>query len=490
MHLSRRSFVAGTGFAVASMVFGCAGHKNKGASKKQSNFTIERNPTDPRLLRVKSGSNLITYIGTRTATGTAMTLTGVLVANAQSTTFFAVDSGSRPLHILAPNGTTMDLIWTSATAAVIVATTPDGSQQINTNIDFANASKGLSSGTAMPALKPEVAPRRSGQVRGSHRSIVPRNSQSYGVGKVNGVGQVKPFDTTTGSGLCSVAITRCGQPDTGYDDVYIHVSEVDGNALGSFHAYKVSDGVYESQIPTNLNPSVNVHDLVESVVGVLDASAEVLESLGGPKAIAALIGASLAAAGATAGLSAVVEALIIPPLVAALLLLELWGNTIGKSPAEGAPSLAEELADAIPESLVIPGKVLLNASVYALPDDFLGPSVSAPGEGPFPALSLEIGGTPVLRSLTLDPSAPPAGEDYTSTLDAYCLPVGTQVLLSISGTDGYTGSATYTVDGSDQTGTFVLDVPGAVSGIVDTDTAMVTLPDGTVLTRTASLVFS
>ena len=97
---------------------------------------------------------------------------------------------------------------------------------------------------------------------------------------------------------------------------------------------------------------------------------------------------------------------------------------------------------------------------------------------------------PMVKYLELSPSSPSEGQDYTITAGVYCLPVGSTVTISMAGSDGYSDSETFTVsDVSQSSGNFSLAIPGADKGVRDEITVTVTTADGTVITKSASLVF-
>ena len=105
-------------------------------------------------------------------------------------------------------------------------------------------------------------------------------------------------------------------------------------------------------------------------------------------------------------------------------------------------------------------------------------------------LSVDLGGQSTIRTLTLNPISPQAGEGYQAIADVFCLQEGSLVRFSIIGTDGYSDSETFNISANQTDGTFYLDVPGAATpGIQDTDTIEITLPDGTVISQKATLVF-
>lgn len=101
-------------------------------------------------------------------------------------------------------------------------------------------------------------------------------------------------------------------------------------------------------------------------------------------------------------------------------------------------------------------------------------------------LTLDMEGDPVIDAFTLNPSHPGQGVGYTATADFHCIPEGSTITLSIVGTDGYSNSITESIS---ESGSAVLHVPGAASGVYDLCTAVINMPFGESITMQASLVF-
>ncbi len=101
-------------------------------------------------------------------------------------------------------------------------------------------------------------------------------------------------------------------------------------------------------------------------------------------------------------------------------------------------------------------------------------------------VTLDMQGNPVINSFVLNPSHPGEGESYTATVDYHCIPENSTVTISIVGTDGYEDSITENISDS---GSAVLYVPGAESGVFDVCTVEIRMPFGETLTMQASLVF-
>jgi hypothetical protein len=108
---------------------------------------------------------------------------------------------------------------------------------------------------------------------------------------------------------------------------------------------------------------------------------------------------------------------------------------------------------------------------------------NAPASGPFPNFTIDAGSSAeMIASFTTNPKDPAPYQSYVATAEITCAPPGTEVIMSIEGTDNYKDSATCIVVGY---ATCNLTVPGGREDIEDTVT--VTVSNGQ--TKTVVLVF-
>jgi hypothetical protein len=105
------------------------------------------------------------------------------------------------------------------------------------------------------------------------------------------------------------------------------------------------------------------------------------------------------------------------------------------------------------------------------------------------SLSIDLGGKASIDNFYLSPSNPGERVDYVAIADVYCIRAGSSVTISIVGTDGYTASDTKDFPSGVLNQRCTLPVPGAEAGVRDVCTITVNNPDGTNVTKTASLVF-
>jgi hypothetical protein len=108
---------------------------------------------------------------------------------------------------------------------------------------------------------------------------------------------------------------------------------------------------------------------------------------------------------------------------------------------------------------------------------------------PFPQLNISFDGLAALGDARTAPIDPAPRQNYVFTVGASCIPPGgVSLVLSISGTDGYTNTRAVHLDAD---GTGSLSVPGGAAGVIDTLTAtMFQYNGGQILSnRTITITF-
>ena len=129
---------------------------------------------------------------------------------------------------------------------------------------------------------------------------------------------------------------------------------------------------------------------------------------------------------------------------------ELYCSTLGFS-QPAAPNFGEFLCGAIPEVVdrFTRTEVFLSPSAK-IPGIgfFVAKGQMAPASGPFPEFTIDAGGEVAISSFTTDPVDPASFQSYVATAEITCAPPGTQVVMSIVGSDGFTDSSTCIIDGS------------------------------------------
>jgi hypothetical protein len=474
---ARRDFVRIAGISLAGVAVGgtsllgaCdlfTGNDDK--KGEDSPFTLMTNPTDPLLLRATTAGGTVEYFGSRDSRGVPTRVEHVTVDVGGEAHRFALGANSLPYHIDTPSGVQFYLEWTGPREAVVTTVSANGEYQVTTRVDFASPPSTQS--IVNPA---QVTPRalRSGKrVRLS----------------VAGLPDAPPLQTNPTGNTVAVRVLRCGAVDNGTVMVDVVVRGPDGRFLLSVPAVRGADNLFRATIPGNIAPTYNLQENCLDLEDIFSLPCDVLEGLG--EGAAVFICNAIAVA---------IDAATFPSGEAALLMagchrmvpaMEAYCATLGASPQPGSPSLGQMLCEAAFEDRDIPRDISLTAQVRALPQSVSSSTVTVSAGGPFPLLTVDMGGQPAIRDLTLSPSNPGRGVDYVARAQIYCIPAGSTVTMSIIGTDGYRDEVSYAVAQTNVNASYDLNVPGADSGVQDQVTLRVALPDGRILTRTASLVF-
>ncbi len=99
-------------------------------------------------------------------------------------------------------------------------------------------------------------------------------------------------------------------------------------------------------------------------------------------------------------------------------------------------------------------------------DDRHHPDVAtSPAAGPYPNINISIDGYEEIIGFWASPGNPPPGVGYMVYASLGCLEIGTEIGLSLVGTDGYTDSTTCIAEYPNHG--CMLSVPGAEGGVVD-----------------------
>lgn len=513
--MRRREFlitlgIGSLGLAAASFLKGCSGSESGGGGggvsvpptgSVNSNFTIMTNSSDPLLATAEtSDGRVMEFYGTRDVSGKPSSVDQIFIRSANGDAIqYDLDSTGRPTKIFAVDGTQFLLNWISPTEVALAVISSDGTTQVNTTVDFTQASNNAAlelaslTATATTTQKDGSTPRGGRRVTLQFSPRQTRAIQSFktvGDQKSAGISPLMGAIQTAqgvGDGTCTVQVTSCELPEENAD-VYVDVldDDADRKFLGQFRATRVSAGTYQATIPTDRAPTINPSEICQDLAFKLGIICDVAFTTPGAAAFFCLrLGIVLA--------STVILAPIALKITAACSAVtfgfDLYCNTIGGGPVPGAESLVDLLCKAKTLNRTFISDIILQPRVIGLPNSIVGASATAPGQGPYPNLTVNLGSKTAVRSFTLTPSSPGAGVGYVGTADIFCLPAGTTVTLSVIGTDEYQDTTSTTIPLAQREGTFTLSVPGAESGIQDTVTLAVIRSDGQNLTYTASLVF-
>lgn len=511
--LRRREFLVALGsgalgLAVVSILKGCSGSQSGGGSSSSvppagsvSNFTIMTNSSDPLLATADtSDGRVIEFYGARDASGKPTSVNQMFIRSENGEAIrYDLDATGRPTKMVAVDGTQFLLNWISPTTVAVTVISSDGTTQVNTSVDFTQSSKSPAIGLASLAATAPPSQKNEGVPRGGQRITLKYSPSQTGVMQTSKVASAQTsagisalgaiqIPQAAGAGACFVEVKSCELPEENAD-VYVVALENDVSRkfLGQFRATKVSAGIYQATIPTDVAPSINPSEICQDLAGMLGNICDVAFTTPGAAEFLCL---RISVAVASTGIGLLIAGQIEAACLAVTAGFDFYCNTIGGGPVPGSDTLVDRLCNAKALDRTFVSDIILQPRVIGLPNSIVGASVIAPGQGPYPDLTVDLGSKTTVRSLRLTPPSPGAGVGYVGTADIFCLPAGTTVTLSIVGTDGYQDTTSTSITSAQREGAFTLSVPGAESGIQDTVTLEINRLDGQNITYTASLVFA
>jgi hypothetical protein len=283
----------------------------------------------------------------------------------------------------------------------------------------------------------------------------------------------EPAGSSVNKILVNIRTTNCGVPgDPGGGRVFVNFNDGFGKNIGTYSASRTDTGLYHAEIPNPNNEApltlAFVKESLDSLNTVLEAACSAKE-LSPPLAaeqsclyisgLMASTGVGLAVApeflaaceAAVAGLEitckikASITPLQNPPV-------ELTGQDV-------IPSVEAVLIDLIPDSVAAPQVV---AFAEGLPSNVFGP----PAEVSNPASEVNLAlddDHPFVGSIVINPTNPAAEAPYTATAELRCVPFGSALLLTASGTDGFQASNSAQFTNNVQSTAIALNAPGVTN---------------------------
>ncbi|MEP3389967.1 MAG: hypothetical protein ABJO02_17380, partial [Reichenbachiella sp.] len=228
---------------------GCGGDES--SDPEPSRFTLMTNSNDPQFLSVEATSGeLIEVFGTRNNFGAPEQIDQIIVKGIdQKEQVYFLDDQGRPNEILTDNGTKFSLEWLSETDVALTILSPDGSTQINTEIDLLDNSSGRIQ---------NVDPTNGRTQRNNILSATYTSKSMVAAGPTN----TESSDGTT------VNVFQCGVPKDA--DVYVDVETTNGSLIRRLRPIRISEGVYSTKIPNELASTIEPDEICKSVKSVLD----------------------------------------------------------------------------------------------------------------------------------------------------------------------------------------------------------------------------
>jgi hypothetical protein len=440
----------------------------KPVSSDYPKITIMTNSKDPLILSAecRDGSTILIY-GGRNSVGIPVNVSHLVVKEPdKSENVFTLDKKNRPVNFMASNGSRFEISWTDDSGFDLTIISKDGKSQLNTTVNLKKNATVINSASLS---NEHIYNLRKGKLKLVNKKVPEKEPVM--------------FSSTSSENSCYLFVTKCGKPT----DAQVAIDITTDENMPSYRTFlrriypeRISTGKYVGSVPTDTAPSVNPSEVCSSISGVLDG---ICDSGIGTPGLGEAICIHLTAAIAATGIGASVAAEFMAGCNLLNSTMEKYCETLGNLP-EGASFCDAEFLD-----FEITSPVLLTGVVFGLPDNAYSNPVSAPGKGPYPDINLSLGSETQIGSFFLDPSSPGEDEDYLAIARILCVKAFSTIKISIVGTDGYQDSIVFNPKSDTSSNDYVLEVPGAQEGVRDVCTLEITTENGTVIKRTASLVF-
>lgn len=446
----------------------------------QSKIYVNVDPTDYSIANIFTldGDSIFVF-GDKDSLGYPTHMRDVIISphDGEGATEIFFDENDRPVRVVAPNQVVMLFDWIESEKAALTLISPDGEEQLNTVIDYSQNDKNIEKSEEETKNPPVM---RTGK---SKMSVVPiKNSNEI---------CVKESATTKGDMVGQLTIEDCGVPNNAecWVDVYSYSGlpfTESGTRLSRLRCVNKGVGQYEYMLPQGVRGihHAPVDEFCDGIMQILNTLCVANNGLLGPSlctSIAAASTALLTPAGAGIFLSACLGINEAFEICCNIVAYGNYGFTVG----DGICDFLREMNIEWDEDL------LFIPWVNALPHCVQGVPKKWDGTAPtLPYLEVLMIGYPRILQFILVPAAPMHGQSYVATAELNCLPAGSKITMSIVGTDGYSDSDVFHVVGNQLHYSASLSVPGAKeSGVKDICTIKLELPDGSVKTKKASLVF-
>lgn len=436
-------------------------------SRDVASSRVNLDANSPEIATICSTTNdTVAYYGEKNADGTAKTVKVMTMANTTDNATIRFDDQKRPAEVAFSDGSKIELSWLDNTSAVVKAYDHSTNSYIST---VWHTDSTPTADEATPAKAPAKAGVRQGKMTMSVKAAAPMARPKHA-----------PTANADASQKFTFYIHQCEAFIDASNFIALYnagTNEFLGNIYYDSHP---STGTYSYTLPAGSYPTEASHEQVCKDIdkALFTIAVGVKMLLEADKSLAEW----LANAAQTTGGQLSPAMLRMLAFIAdnADFALKLIGND----------TLEEIMKNLAPEWYY---------KEYTATNIVLRPAVSSEGkivwgepqtihsyDGDF-IISQELEGLPVIDSFVLTPGYPAAGQKYEAKAIFHCIPTGSQVTVSIIGTDGYKNSKTETI--TSPSGEAILWVPGAATGVYDVCTVNIVMPDGQELTMQASLVF-
>lgn len=421
---------------------------------------------------VSENGDTVAYYGVKNGDGTAKECNLLKIASSSSdlSALVRFDAMNRPSSVVGSNGVTIDLEWESDNSAVVKVFNPADNTYITT----------LWKTDSLPEDEPSAVDAKSGRHTG-----LPRNGK-LGV-------RISPFQhpaLTKGGAVsdypasqsCTFSIYQCDYP-VNADNWIGMVAKEDGEYIENiYYQSNPETGVYTYTIPLSSYPSAATNEeLCENIDNILTVAGFAVSYLA---AMESGLAVWLNYVAVMTGIG------VIPAAITDVLILVTAGANVALTMIDNAGGVENIMKSLNPEwyyrEYIISDIELIPVINYNGSLHFAETKSVSPDDGHV-ELSHNLYGIPVIDSFDLIPSHPVEGQSYQAIATFHCVPAGSEVEVSIIGTDGYADMISTVTDVT--SGTVTLNVPGAETGVYDVCTVVIRTPDGQEYSMQASLVF-
>jgi len=424
-------------------------NKNSEETTQDTGFTMVTytNPTDPALFKVtyEDGTTVI-FLGVKDAAGMPQKVhyVNVTYPDVPGEFLLSIDDNNQPVRQLTPNGTVFEYQVKGDSVLRLTVISPDGDIQVSIPIDLKGTGK---SAQAMPGNTTGIA--RTG-LRSEPVFI---SAQELNAG---------PYKMVADNAMI-FHVVKCGM-DVTNATVVMKVSPALG--VSTFNCTHIGNGFYSTSVPKSGEPPANTDQACEKIANQI---MDVCTAYGFLSQI--FTSQSLQTK--------------ICEEVASVIDKSYPGSASGEKIKAMCSKHIETLkalcnfADKFEDAQTLAKFCMLSMLFYTEPQggysftvsvSVPGRAVHTPGAQTFDPSNpqtylVDMGGSFDIVNLRADPPDPGPGQGYTAYADIQCPdPAGTEVTISVVGSDGYTNSSTKTITA---TGQISLYVPGGAASVKD-----------------------
>lgn len=441
---------------------GCPKDKNDVKPSEEATFDLYTSPSDPQLFVAHHpDGTTVTYLGEKDRDGNVLSIDAytVLFPGEQEPWYYELDEEGLPVTAFANNGVTFQFEWLSPGNLIVTAISPTGAVEVRTPVDFTGG-KSAEISENLYKTYPNIREGKESEI-----IVKPIQSDNLSI-PARDINKLRAY------------VEKCGKP---CNDAMVtfKITPWDGGVLVA-PRIEGFDGFYEINGPIQNEEPIDWSSYCQSIVNKLDFTCNFVKDIDATAGCTMLGAAIDMLLGGPTG-----EAVpIIAACQSAWSGMQLYCKTLGESAAD--KSIASYLCDEILKKIQNPPQ----ATTY-----IVRAIASIPGEGTFdggemnwtPGTFLEFGiavsPEKKIKNFKTTPFDPAPEEDYIASAEILCPEEdGTEVTISIVGTDGYTDSKTITLY---ENGEISLWVPGAEQGVNDKIT--ITMENGP--TKVIGIVF-